>query len=189
MLFYIVSTSEGDPSLLEKYISFSHQSSTRLTIIQRVIVVGASVSSVEIIYEILDFVKGPLYASVQDEPIEAYGWVPFEHPKVSVKPAIKRLDPQTGCVHFTDGSYLDNVDHIIYGTGYTFSFPFLPKIQDRIKMGYRRLPGVYQHTWDIEDPTLTFVGMVNPPVSPTFRDPTNYCRLEASHSAHTNGKP
>jgi hypothetical protein len=152
-------------------------------------VVGASVSSIEIIHEILDFVKGPLYASVREEPIEAYGWVPFEHPKVSVKPAIQRLDPETGRVHFADGSFLDNVDHIIYGTGYTFSFPFLSKVQDRIKMGYRRLPGVYQHTWDIEDPTLTFVGMASPPLSPSSRSLTNYCRSGASHSAHTNGKP
>ncbi|CAJ0554688.1 Ff.00g132010.m01.CDS01 [Fusarium sp. VM40] len=127
---------------------------------KRVIVVGASVSSVEIIYEILDLVKNPLYASVREEPIEAYGWVPFEHPQISVKPAIQRLDPETGRIHLADGSYLDNIDHIIYGTGYTFSVPFLPKVQDRIKAGYRRLPGVFQHTWDIEDPTLTFVGMI-----------------------------
>ncbi|GKU07729.1 unnamed protein product, partial [Fusarium langsethiae] len=127
---------------------------------KRIIVVGASVSSVEVMYEILDFIDGPLYASVRDEPIEYYGWVPLEHPKISVKPAIERLDPGTGRVYFTDGSYLDDIDHIIYGTGYTFSFPFLPAVQERVKNAYRRLPGVYQHTWDIEDPTLTFVGMI-----------------------------
>ncbi|KAI1071852.1 hypothetical protein LB507_005245 [Fusarium sp. FIESC RH6] len=127
---------------------------------KRVIVVGASVSSVEIMYEVLDHVGGPVYASVRDEPIEFYGWVPLEHPKISVKPAIDRLDPRTGRVYFTDGSYLDDIDHIIYGTGYTFSFPFLPAVQERVKNSYRRLPGVYQHTWDIEDPTLTFIGMI-----------------------------
>jgi hypothetical protein len=111
-------------------------------------------------YEVLDHVEGPVYASVRDEPIEFYGWVPLEHPKISVKPAIDRLDPRTGRVFFTDGSYLDDIDHIIYGTGYTFSFPFLPAVQERVKNSYRRLPGVYQHTWDIEDPTLTFIGMV-----------------------------
>lgn len=49
---------------------------------------------------------------------------------------------------------------MIFGTGYTFSFPFLPDVQKRVQSSYRRLPGVYQHTWNIEDPTLTFVGMV-----------------------------
>ncbi|KAF4455771.1 hypothetical protein F53441_1970 [Fusarium austroafricanum] len=127
---------------------------------KRVIVVGASVSSVEIIHEILDFTDGQVYASIRGEPIPSHGWVPFEHPKITVKPAIQRFDPEAQRVHFADGSYLDGIDHIIYGTGYTFSFPFIPAVQERVKHACRRLPGVYQHTWNIEDPTLTFVGMV-----------------------------
>ncbi|KAF4964755.1 hypothetical protein FSARC_7354 [Fusarium sarcochroum] len=127
---------------------------------KRVVVVGASVSSIEIIHEILDFANGQIYASIRNEPIPAFGWVPFEHPKISIKPSIRRLDPETGRVHFNDGSHLDNVDHIIFGTGYTFSFPFIPVVQERVKDAYRRLPGVYQHTWNIEDPTLAFVGML-----------------------------
>ncbi|KAM0425930.1 hypothetical protein ACHAPT_008868 [Fusarium lateritium] len=127
---------------------------------KRVIVVGASVSSHEIIHEVLDFAQGPVYASIRGDPIPAFGWEPFTHPKISIKPTISRLDPETGRVHFTDGSQLDKVDHIIYGTGYTFSFPFLPEVQSRVKKAYRRLPGVYQHTWNIEDPTLAFVGML-----------------------------
>jgi hypothetical protein len=123
-----------------------------------------------------------------EESINAYGWAPFEHPSLSVKRAIQRLDPQTGRIYFTDGSFLDNVDHIIYESGYTFGFPFSSKVQGLIKMCCRRLPVVYQHTWDIEDPTLTFVGMANPHSSPTFCNPTDYCRLKALHSAHTNGK-
>jgi hypothetical protein len=61
---------------------------------------------------------------------------------------------------FEDGSYLDDVDHVLFGTGYTFSVPFLPKVQERIKKSNCRLPGVYQHTWNIEDPSLTFIGQV-----------------------------
>ncbi|KAH7234907.1 uncharacterized protein BKA55DRAFT_708864 [Fusarium redolens] len=109
---------------------------------KRVIVVGASVSSIEIIHEILGVVDGQVYASIRDQPIPAFGWIPFEHPKISIKPAIQRFDPETGRVHFTDGSYLDNIDHIIYGTGYTFSFPFIPAVQKRVKNAYRRLPGL-----------------------------------------------
>ncbi|KAF4986470.1 hypothetical protein FDECE_15939 [Fusarium decemcellulare] len=127
---------------------------------KRVVVVGASVSSHEIIHEILDFAEAPVYASIRGEPIPAFGWEPFNHPRISIKKGISRLEPDTGRVHFTDGSYLDKVDHIIFGTGYTFSFPFLPQVQERVKKAYRRLPGVYQHTWNIEDPTLTFVGML-----------------------------
>ncbi|KAF4978001.1 hypothetical protein FZEAL_5546 [Fusarium zealandicum] len=127
---------------------------------KRVIVIGASISSHEIIHEILDFAQGPVYASIRGEPNPTFGWGPFKHPKISIKPGVSRLEPETGRVYFMDGSHLDKVDHIIFGTGYTFSFPFLPNVQDRVKNAYRRLPGVYQHTWNIEDPTLTFVGML-----------------------------
>jgi hypothetical protein len=123
-------------------------------------VVGSSVSAHEITHEILDVAEAPVYASIRGEPLPAFGWEPFKHPKISVKPGISRLEPQTGRVHFTDGSYLENVDAIIFGTGFTFSFPFLPGVQERVREADRRLPGVYQHTWNIEDPTLTFVGMV-----------------------------
>lgn len=127
---------------------------------QRVVVVGGSVSAHEIVHEILPFAKGPVYASLRGEPIPSFGWAPFRHPHIEVKKAIERVDPETGRVHFVDGTVLEDVDHIIYATGYTFSLPYLPHVQERIKTAYRRLPGVYQHTFDILDPTLTFVGMV-----------------------------
>lgn len=125
------------------------------------IVVGGSVSSHEVIHEILPQAQHPVYASIRGEPIAAFGWTPFLHPHISVKKQISRLDPLTGKVFFEDGTGLNSVDHIIFGTGYSFSLPWLPHVQERINKAYRRLPGVYQHTWDIEDPKLAFVGMVS----------------------------
>lgn len=122
---------------------------------------GASVSSHEVIHEILNVAATPIYSSIRGEPIPAFGWEPFLHPNISIKKGISSLDAETGRVYFSDGTYLEGLDHIIFGTGYTFSLPFLPKVQSRIHGAYRRLPGVYQHTWDIEDPTLAFIGMVS----------------------------
>jgi hypothetical protein len=130
---------------------------------QRVIVVGASISSHEVLHEILPQAQHPVYASIRGEPIPAFGWAPFKHPHIAVKKQISRLDPLTGKVTFADGTELNDVDHIVFGTGYTFSLPWLPQVHERIRKAYRRLPGVYQHTWDIEDPTLAFVGMVSYP--------------------------
>ncbi|KAI0011192.1 FAD/NAD(P)-binding domain-containing protein [Xylariaceae sp. FL0662B] len=127
---------------------------------KRVVVVGGSVSSHEVVHEILDYAQHPVYSSIRNEPIPAFGWEPFLHPDIAVKKEIIRFDPETGRIFFADGSYLDDVDHIIFGTGYTFSVPFISQVQERIRNAYRRLPGVYQHTWDIEDPTLTFIGML-----------------------------
>ncbi|KAK0624517.1 thiol-specific monooxygenase, partial [Bombardia bombarda] len=127
---------------------------------KRVIVVGGSVSSHEIIHEILPYAQHPVYASLRGGPIPSFGWAPFLHPHISIKKQIVKMEAATGMILFSDGSTVDGVDHIIFGTGYSFSLPFLPLVQERIKTAYRRLPGVYQHTFDILDPTLTFVGML-----------------------------
>ena len=47
-----------------------------------------------------------------------------------IKSDIKRFT-KTG-VEFTDGTFEDNIDVILYGTGYKFSYPFLP--EDVIKV-------------------------------------------------------
>ncbi|KAI1805424.1 FAD/NAD(P)-binding domain-containing protein [Daldinia bambusicola] len=127
---------------------------------KRVIVVGGSISAHEVVHELLDAAQSPVYASLRGEPIPAFGWEPFLHPDIAIKKEIINLDPETGRITFADGSTLDEVDYIIFGTGYTFSVPYIEHVQERIRNAYRRLPGVYQHTWDIEDPTLTFVGML-----------------------------
>ncbi|KAI1466386.1 FAD/NAD(P)-binding domain-containing protein [Daldinia caldariorum] len=127
---------------------------------KRVIVVGGSISAHEVVHELLEAAQSPVYASLRGEPIPAFGWEPFLHPDIAIKKEITNLDSETGRVTFADGSTLDEVDYIIFGTGYTFSVPYIEHVQERIRNAYRRLPGVYQHTWDIEDPTLTFVGML-----------------------------
>ncbi|KPM38352.1 hypothetical protein AK830_g8238 [Neonectria ditissima] len=127
---------------------------------KKVIILGGSVSSHEIVHEVLDFAESPVYASIRGEPLPAFGWEPFKHPKISIKKGITHFNAETGRISFSDGSHLDGIDHVIFGTGYTFSLPFLPEVQDRIRNAYRRLPGVYQHIWNIEDPTLAFVGML-----------------------------
>lgn len=129
------------------------------------IVVGGSVSSHEVVHEVLAYAQAPVYSSLRSDPIPAFGWEPFDHPHIAVKKEISRFDAATGRIHFADGSHLDGVDHVIFGTGYQFSLPYLPEVQKRIRKADRRLPGVYQHVFNIEDPTLTFVGMVSGPLS------------------------
>ncbi len=128
---------------------------------QSVVVVGASVSASEIIHEILPYSKHPILGSLRGDPLPAFGFVPWTHPHIVIKKQITKFDPDTGRIFFADGSHADNVDHVIFGTGYTFSLPYLPDVQEKVKKEYRRLPGVYQHTFNIDDPSLVFVGMVS----------------------------
>ncbi|OCK84329.1 FAD/NAD(P)-binding domain-containing protein [Lepidopterella palustris CBS 459.81] len=127
---------------------------------KRVIVVGGSVSAAEIIHEILPYAQHPVIGSLRGDPIPAFGFVPWTHPHIVIKKQITKFDPDTGRIFFADGSHIDHVDHVIFGTGYTFSLPYLPSVQEKIKRSNRRLPGVYQHTWNIDDPSLVFVGML-----------------------------
>lgn len=100
--------------------------------------------------------KGPVFASLR-EPLPAFGWAPFTHPDITIKPLISNFDASSGEITFTDGSHVNEVDIVLFATGYDFSFPFLP--YKTVKN--RRVPGLYQHVFNIEDPTLAFVGMVS----------------------------
>lgn len=122
------------------------------------ITIGASVSATDICRQIAAVAKSPVYASIR-EPHRVYGVVPFEHPQIAIKPTISHVStsPNSRTVYFSDGTKVDNVDHIIFGTGYDFSLPFLPQI----KIANRRILGTYQHVFMQDDPTLSFVGGVS----------------------------
>lgn len=113
-------------------------------------------SAFDTLHDIRTVSAGPVIASLR-EPLAAFGWTPFTHPRIAVKPPIRRIDPAARRVHFADGSNEESVDHILFATGYDFSFPFL----SNLKIRERRVEGLYQHVFNIEDPTLGFVGMVS----------------------------
>lgn len=126
---------------------------------QKVIVVGASVSGADIAYDLIGAAKGPVYAVVIGHKLNGYfGEHAFLHPGIIQKPSISHIDASNGhrTVHFTDGTLVEDVDNIIFGTGYSWSLPFLPNV----KIHNNRIPGLYQHTVYQDDPTLLFVGAV-----------------------------
>jgi hypothetical protein len=53
---------------------------------------------------------------------------------------------------------VEDVDHLIFGTGYTWTLPFLPDLAATIRQN--RVPNLYQHIFWREDPTLCFVGAI-----------------------------
>lgn len=135
---------------------FAHR--IRQTTLQNVVVVGGSVSAFDALHEIRSVSKNPVIASLR-QPLAAFGWTPFTHPHIEVRPPIASVDPESGTVNFDDGAKIEDVDVIFFATGYDFSFPFLPDVEIRS----RRLQGLYQHVFDIDDPSLGFVGMVSLP--------------------------
>lgn len=122
--------------------------------------VGASVSGADIAYDLAssNLTAGPVHAVVLGHTFNPYfGDVAFDHPNIHKCPSIDRVDAVTRTVHLIDGTTLPEVDHIIFGTGYTWSLPFL---SDVLAVRNNRVPGLYQHVVWREDPSLLFVGGV-----------------------------
>jgi hypothetical protein len=126
---------------------------------KRVVVVGASVSAADISYDLVGVARGPVYAVILGHKANGYfGDVAFQHPGIAQKPSISHITSTDGerTVHFVDGTSVHDVDEIIFGTGYSWSLPFLPHVEVR----NNRVPGLYQHVVYQKDPTLLFVGAV-----------------------------
>lgn len=92
------------------------------------------------------------------KPNGYFGDEAFKHPDIAAKPSISHITTSSSgrTVHFVDGTSVAGVDEIIFGTGYSWSLPFLPNISVR----NNRVPGLYQHVVYQQDPTLLFVGAV-----------------------------
>jgi hypothetical protein len=122
---------------------------------QRVVVVGASVSAADIAVDIVNTAKTPVHCVTIGHTTNVFfGDTAFDHPKIKQHPSIAKVTDRT--VHFIDGTSIPDVDHIIFGTGYSWTLPFLPSVPVR----NNRVPGLYQHIVWQDDPTLLFVGAV-----------------------------
>lgn len=86
---------------------------------------------------------------------------------ISSKPIItKYIKTDHGFdVVFKDGSIVSNPDVVVYATGYQFLYPFLSKAYGDILLDGRIVPDLYQHTFYLKDPLLTFVGVPTDAIS------------------------
>lgn len=122
---------------------------------RRVVVVGASVSAADIAFDLAP--SSAVFAVMRGRTFNAYfGGGAFEHPRITQCVSIARVDARTRTVHLVDGTAVPDVDHIIFGTGYSWSLPFLPQVKPR----NNRVPGLWQHIVWQDDPSLLFVGAV-----------------------------
>jgi len=126
---------------------------------KKVLVIGNSASGHDIVVDLLTTAYLPVYQSRRsksrwdgDEPPPGIAWTPV----------IKEF-LQSGRIVFEDGSHLDDVDHVIYATGYKASFPFWNvKNNGREIYDYEngKLVKTYLHTFFQDFPTtLAMVGM------------------------------
>lgn len=119
---------------------------------------GASVSAADLSVSLIDIAESPVTASVRGKYNAYFGDAAFKHPQIKRRPPISRVSSSNGekTVYFEDGTSLPDVDHIIFGTGYSWTLPFLPDIPTR----NNRIPDLYLHIFHQRDPTLAFIGAV-----------------------------
>ncbi|XP_037530773.1 flavin-containing monooxygenase 5 [Nematolebias whitei] len=78
---------------------------------------------------------------------------------VQVKPNIRRL--QGSSVEFDDGSIVDDVDLVVFATGYNYSYPFLASSVISVSENKASL---YKYVFppELDRPTLAVIGLVQP---------------------------
>lgn len=131
---------------------------------KRVVVIGASISGPDIAHSLAVTGKtlGPVTCVVRGKYHPYFFDYAFQHPRIVRKHGISHFDAETSTVHFADGTTLEKPDAVIFGTGYTWTLPFLENEKSGVDIHIRnnRLPGLYQHVFWRDDPSLCFVGAV-----------------------------
>ncbi|KAK1598166.1 uncharacterized protein LY79DRAFT_586794 [Colletotrichum navitas] len=126
---------------------------------KRIVTIGNSASGHDVTAELVQNVRTPVFQSRRsksrwdgDEPPPGIVW----------KPIIKEYHLD-GRIIFEDDSYLDDVDHVIYCTGYKPSYPFWNSEVNgrRALYDYKqgKLIKTFQHTFFQDFQTLGIVGM------------------------------
>ncbi|PKY08290.1 monooxygenase [Aspergillus campestris IBT 28561] len=125
---------------------------------KKVVTVGASVSAADTAVSLVDSAQTPIYSVVRGRYNPYFGDEAFKHPNIKRVPSIARICSDNGerTVHFEDGTSVSDVDHIILGTGFTWTLPFLPDLPLR----NNRVPNLFLHVFYQHDPSLVVVGGV-----------------------------
>ncbi len=117
---------------------------------KRCIVVGNAASGADIGSQILTVAQKPLFWSLRTESDT------FGHDERVEVSAIAEFILEDRQVRFEDGRVENNIDAIVFCTGYFYSFPYLESLKPPLITDGRRTRGVYQHIFWTERPTLAF---------------------------------
>ncbi|XP_062593555.1 uncharacterized protein LOC134255032 [Saccostrea cucullata] len=116
----------------------------------RVAILGCNFSGEDISMHVAKFARKVFVCHRRDPK-----YFPPSLPKeIEQRPPFVRLNKDS--VVFPDGTS-ENVDAIIFCTGYQYAFPFLK--DDIITMKDRRIQPIYKHMFHIEYPNLIFIGI------------------------------
>lgn len=123
---------------------------------KKVIVIGSSASGLDISSQISPFCKS-LLLSQKSESYLAGGFA--LNSKIQSVPQISRFDAKGKTVHFSDGRVEQDIDLILFCTGYLYTLPFLcDLLPDPIGDG-THVEHTYRHLLYTPHPTLSFLAL------------------------------
>lgn len=124
---------------------------------KKVVVVGNSASGLDIASQIATTCRQPLLKSTRaDSPLVHE----TEHEQ-SVPEIVEFLPPIDGrrAIRFSNNRIEEDIDAIVFCTGYYYSFPFLSSITPKLISNGDRVQNLYKHLFYIPDLTLAFIGL------------------------------
>lgn len=123
---------------------------------KKVLVVGNSASGLDIATQIGQYCKGPVLLSARS--VSAFGTLPPAEWREDVDELVHFLPHEEGnrAVRFKSGRTVEDIDSIVFATGYFYTFPFLSTLSPPIITDGFRVRGLYQHLFHVDHPTLVF---------------------------------
>lgn len=122
---------------------------------KKVVVVGNSASGIDIGKQISRVCRGPLLLSTRSE---SYFTTGTDSGNREYSPIAEFLSPESHnrAVRFENGEIEEDIDSIVFCTGYLYSFPFLETLQPPVITDGSRTLHAYQHLFYTSQPTLVF---------------------------------
>lgn len=122
---------------------------------KKVVVVGNSASGLDIGAQINEVSKGSILVSQRSE---SYMAASAPGDKIICPEIVEFLssDTHNRAIRFADGRIEDEIDAVVFCTGYFYSYPFLSSLNPPVVTHGWRTMNVYQQIFYIDHPTMVF---------------------------------
>lgn len=123
---------------------------------KKVIVVGNSASGIDIASQIQAVSQRPLLCSQRSDSIFQSEPTAAQRNVGEIVEFLPSTEFDRG-VRFADGSIEEQIDRVLFATGYFYSYPFLSSLSPPIITGGKRTNDMYKQMFHTEFPTLAFM--------------------------------
>ncbi|KAI8972291.1 hypothetical protein BDB01DRAFT_854691 [Pilobolus umbonatus] len=125
-----------------------------------VLVIGGGSSSTDIVREIAP-IASKVYQSIRGQSELIRQAVQRYPENVEVMRVVKQFSMQGSkmTVEFEDGKQIKDIDTVVFGTGYLYSFPFLPFQKDNLIVTGQKVHHLDHHMFYQKNRTLCFLGL------------------------------